>query len=429
MKIAEFTDPAHPYTRRAFSPLFMQAREWLAGRFRDAGLEVRVDAAGNLIGLLRAGGNRTEHPTTSTEQGGSVNTIARAGSTGVSANGSGTIMIGSHTDTVADGGRFDGIAGVIAGLEIMRALRGSGHQFRHDVELVDFLAEEPNDFGLSCVGSRGMSGFLDNNMLDYRAAGETLASAITRVGGDPRRLNEAQRADVRAFFELHIEQGPILEQKGIDVGVVTTIVGIRRLEIIFEGETDHAGTTPMDMRRDAAAAMAEAIVEVRRLAERQAKAGEGHFVATVGIAEVEPGAANVVARRARIVVDARSERKEVLERFTEAIDRESLSIASKLRVQRTAFNTLSDSQPSVCDERLRHLLSNSAAACGCSSMDLASGAGHDAAFMSRIAPMAMLFVPCRRGKSHDASEWCDAAALERGAQVVARAMVHLDQLD
>ena len=223
MALAEITDPEHPYTRRSFSPLFLQGRAWLAKRFADAGLAVRIDTAGNLIGRLD----------------------------GVDPS-LGVIAIGSHSDTVPSGGRFDGIAGLATGLEVVRALCDVGTRLGHAIEVIDFLAEEPSEYGLSCVGSRGMVGALDASMLDLtEPGGEKLRDALRRVGGEPDRLEASQRQDIKAFLELHIEQGIVLESQSLDVGVVTSIVGIRRIEFVFEGAADHAGTTPMKLRHDA----------------------------------------------------------------------------------------------------------------------------------------------------------------------------------
>ncbi len=231
MALAAITDPERPYTRRSFSALFLKGREWLARRFDEAGLDVRIDTAGNLIGR-REGADA----------------------------GLKTIMLGSHSDTVPSGGRFDGIAGVIAALETARSLTDAAVVLRHPLEVVDFLAEEPSEYGLSCVGSRGMAGALEADMLALKnSTGEPLGSGLRRVGGDPERLAESKRADIDAFLELHIEQGVVLESEGVDVGIVTSIVGIRRMEIAFEGEADHAGTTPMGLRRDALVAGARTV--------------------------------------------------------------------------------------------------------------------------------------------------------------------------
>jgi beta-ureidopropionase / N-carbamoyl-L-amino-acid hydrolase len=399
MALADMTDPARPYTRRSFTALFLEGRAWLAQRFAEAGLATRIDTAGNLIGRIE--GKKPEL---------------------------GVIAIGSHSDTVPSGGRFDGIAGVATGLEIVRALRQSGTRLDHTIEIIDFLAEEPSEYGLSCVGSRGMTGSLDGKMLDLtEPGGEKLRDALRRVGGNPDRLAEARRNDISAFLELHIEQGIVLESRSIDVGVVTSIVGIRRIEILFQGEADHAGTTPMALRHDALAAAADTVAAVRRIAEQLSAEGADYFVATVGILTVEPSASNIVPGRCRLVIDARTTNPELTARFVETIDRESAAYAAAARVMRPRFETLSDGPAVACDPDLRSALRQGAHDLGLGEMDLPSGAGHDAAFMSRIAPAAMVFVPCRKGKSHAPEEWADREAIAAGAAVIFQAVNALDQ--
>jgi beta-ureidopropionase / N-carbamoyl-L-amino-acid hydrolase len=399
MALAEITDPERPYTRRSFSALFLKGRAFLARRFAEAGLTTRIDAAGNLIGRIDGADPAI-----------------------------GVIAIGSHSDTVPSGGRFDGIAGVAAGLEVVRALRDSGAQLDHTIEVIDFLAEEPSEYGLSCVGSRGMTGSLNDKMLDLTdPMGEKLRDALRRVGGEPHLLSQAKRDDIRAFLELHIEQGVVLESQSLDAGIVTSIVGIRRLEIVFEGEADHAGTMPMALRRDALVAAAHTVSSVRRAADGLAAEGPDYFVATVGILTVEPSASNIVPGRCRLVIDARTTNPALTKRFVEIIDRESLAHATSAKVTRAAFADLSDGAPVACDPALRAALRTGAHDLGLGETDLPSGAGHDAAFMSRICPSAMVFVPCRAGKSHAPEEWADREAIAAGAAVIYQAVKALDQ--
>ena len=399
MALAEITDPARPYTRRSFTALFLEGRALLAQRFADAGLSTRIDTSGNLIGRIEG----------------------RDPSLGV-------IAIGSHSDTVPSGGRFDGIAGVGTGLEIARALRDSGTRLDHTLEVIDFLAEEPSEYGLSCVGSRGMTGALDGSMLDLvEPGGEKLRDALRRIGGDPNRLDQARRSDIRAFLELHIEQGIVLESQSLDIGVVTSIVGIRRIEIVFEGEADHAGTTPLHLRHDALLAAANTVGIVRRVAEQLDGEGSAYFVATVGILAVEPSASNIVPSRCRLVIDARTTNPALTTRFVAAVDRESEVAARAARVRRSAFTTLSDGPPVACDAKLQASLRAAARELALAQTDLPSGAGHDAAFMSRICRSAMVFVPCRAGKSHAPEEWADRDAIAAGAAVILQAVKLLDR--
>ncbi|WP_157218010.1 Zn-dependent hydrolase [Flavisphingomonas formosensis] len=397
--LGTITEPGKPYTRRSFTPLFQEGRDFLRGRLEAAGLAVRIDAAGNLIGRLEG-----------------------------SEPGLPAIAMGSHSDTVPAGGRFDGIAGVIAAIEVARAIRESGTLLRHPVEVIDCLAEEPSAFGLSCIGSRGMVAKLDDAMLAMTDAdGRVLADALRAVGGDPERIAEAQRDDLAAFLELHIEQGPVLEAERIPIGVVTAIVGIRRIEIRFEGQAAHAGTAPMHLRRDAAYAGALTLARIRERAEALAAAGEGYFVATVGIMEVWPGGSNVVPGRCRIVVDIRSSDPALTDRFAAGLDADSRAAADMAKVERAEFAILSDGVPAVCDPLLRETIRDAADACGQAAIDIASGAGHDAAFMAAVCPAAMIFIPCLRGMSHTPEEYSTPEELAAGTAVLLETVLRLDE--
>ena len=398
MALGAITEPDRPYTRRSFSPLYDQGRAWLAQRMRAAGLVTHIDAAGNLIGRRdgRFASNRT-------------------------------ILVGSHSDSVPSGGRFDGMAGVIGGIAIARALDDHGVTLDHPLEVIDFLAEEPNEFGLSCIGSRGVTGCLTAEHLALsNRHNETLAAALARVGGDPARVLSARRDDIAAAFEMHIEQGPVLEAEGIDIGIVTAVAGITRLEIEFEGTAGHAGTTPMQLRRDPLVAAARIVGWVHAYALELSARGQGHFVATVGVIEALPGATNVIPRIARILIDTRSEDRRLLEEFRGALDAESRRAAQSARVERSKLNCLSDNLPAACDPRLREVLGRCAALLGYTSRAMASGAGHDMAFISQVAPAAMVFIPCKGGRSHTPEEWAGAGALEAGTRVILEAILRID---
>jgi len=214
MALATITEQDAPYTRRSFTPKFDEGRAFLRRHFEAAGLAVRVDTAGNMIGR-REGTDP----------------------------GRGTILIGSHSDSVPDGGRFDGAAGLLSALEVARALAERGVTLAHDLEVIDFLAEEVSAFRISCCGSRMMAGGMTPEMLaNTGPSGETLKDAVRRVGGDPDHLEQASRSDVVACLELHIEQGRVLENAREDIGVVRAVVGIMRFALTVEGHADHAGT-------------------------------------------------------------------------------------------------------------------------------------------------------------------------------------------
>jgi len=399
MALAEITEPGRPYTRRSFSEKFLEGRAWLQERFRAAGLTTHVDPSGNLIGRL-------------------LGTDSAAG----------TIALGSHSDTVPDGGRFDGTAGVIVALEIARALRERGITLRHDLEVIDCLAEEVSEFGLSCVGSRGLTGALQPQSLDLRKPdGESLRDAIARVGGDPDRITATPRDDIRAWLELHIEQGRVLEDAGLDVGIVTSAVGITRVEIELTGMADHAGTTPMHLRRDALVAAAAIVAEVQAAALRRIEAGDGYFVATTGELTVTPNAANVVPGHVRLLVEARSENRPAMEKFLGDLIPRVQVIAEAQGITLSTCRTLSDAPPAPFNPGLVGRLEEAARKNDLSHVRMPSGAGHDAVFFSRIAPTAMVFVPSRAGRSHCPEEWTEMGLLALGAHVLFDAVLDLDR--
>lgn len=391
--LAQITDPGQPWTRRAFSPRFDQGRDWLRDRFRQAGLTVSLDAGGNLIGTRRG-----------------------------SDPNAGTIMLGSHSDTVPDGGRFDGVAGVVVALEVARALDEQGVQLRHDLAVVDFLAEEVSVFGVSCIGSRAMAGIRPEAWLALEHDGRDLAQALRDVGGDPAR--QEPREDVRAFLELHIEQGPVLENSGTDLGLVTAIAGITRIEIVLTGRPDHAGTTPMGARADALVAAAGLVTAVEAKAVALA-AGGSHFTATVGEFSIEPGAANVVPSRARMLIDARAAERPQMLAFLDWIAAQIDAVPAGIQ---GGYTVLSDNQPTPMDAGLVAALADAADHIGASHRPMVSGAGHDAAFLARIAPAAMVFVPCRGGRSHCPEEWAETDDIALGAEALAQAVITLDQI-
>ncbi|MDK1490217.1 Zn-dependent hydrolase [Sinorhizobium sp. 7-81] len=394
--LARITEPDRPYTRRAFTPLFLEGRAFLEERFRAAGLDTRIDAAGNLIGRRK----------------GRKSTL-------------GTIMLGSHSDTVPEGGRFDGIAGVAAALEVARSLSDAGIELDHDLEIVDFLAEEVSIFGVSCVGSRGMAGLIPDGWLSRAHDELTLRQGIVEAGGDPSRLPSLKRSDIKAFLELHIEQGPVLEAERLDIGVVTAISGITRIEIVVEGQADHAGTTPMGRRRDALVAASRLVLEIEKLGFAHA-AGEGHFTATVGEFEIEPNAANVVPSRARLLIDARAELRPQMEVFITEVEALAARIAEETGVAITPRKVISDNHPTPGDPSVLATLEAACGRVGARHRLMASGAGHDTAWMGRITKAAMIFIPCRDGRSHAPEEWAENDDIALGAAVLFEAVRRLD---
>jgi N-carbamoyl-L-amino-acid hydrolase len=412
------------WTRRPFTPVYQAAREWLAERMADAGLAPGVDAAGNLIG--RRAGRRPGLP---------------------------PLVTGSHTDTVAGGGRFDGIVGVLGALEVARCLREAGIALDHPLEVVDFLAEEPTDFGVSTVGSRGLVGALDAAALARRdPEGRTLAEAIAAMGGRPGAIAaEARRPGaVALYLELHIEQGPVLEREGIAVGIVSGIVGIRRYRIDIEGRPDHAGTTPMAARRDALAAAAEVVLALEALCQGEQGAGTGGTtgkdrasersagrqgeqgagsagtVGTVGRLLVSPNAANVVPGFVELWAEVRSVDEALLEERERALLARAAEIAARRGVA-GRVDPVAREEPVRLPERVQEVLAAVVCDLRLPVRRLPSFAGHDANHMARIAPTGMLFVPSRGGRSHCPEEWTDLADVARGVQALGEALVRFDR--
>jgi len=389
-ELAAITDPDRPYSRVAFSHLHAEGRQWLTGQMKQAGLDVRVDAGANLIGRLAG-----------------------------SENGRAAIVSGSHTDTVPRGGRFDGIAGVLVALEVAQTLAENGERLRHPFEVVDFLAEEPNKYGFSCIGSRAIAGVLTEQQLAYVAAdGTSTAEGISAMGGDPERLGPPlrDRDDLAGFFELHIEQGVVLEQDAVDIGIVTDIVGITRYRIRLTGEAAHAGTTPMNRRKDALVAAAILVQEAETLASTQQTDG-AYLVATVGKLDVVPNGSNVVPGFVDLAIEVRSNSNEQVDRFYETFLARCREVCNQRDIALQA-DRISDGAAIGCDQAVQSALVEAAEMNRASYVRMPSGAGHDAAYMARIGPSGMIFIPCLKGRSHCPEEWADKKALATGAQVM-----------
>ena len=398
-KLAEFTDEELPYTRRAFGDHYLQGREWLATKFRSAGLTTHIDPGGNLIGRLKGA------------DGGKP----RLGS-------------GSHTDTVPAGGRFDGIAGVLAALEVAQTLSENGATLSRDFDVIDFLAEEPSDYGLSRVGSRALTSDLSDKMLIYKSAdGSTLADGLRRVGGDPHSVAEASLApgDYAAFVELHIEQGPVLEAENVPIGIVTDIVGIVRVDLSFVGRADHSGTTPMHLRADALVAASLAIGRTHSLASRWSR-GSDYVVATVGKLDVTPNGSNVVPGRVDLTLEVRSSSDTTASALIDAICNfaDESSQENSVQVTRTV---VSKSGSATCHPLVQTAIEQACRRNGTNHRFMASGAGHDAACMSKVCPAGMIFIPCLDGRSHCPEEFATAEDLATGAQTLYDTILNLDE--
>ena len=391
--LAQFVEPATPgTTRRAFTDAYRAGRVWLREQMQAAGLTVTQDAGGNLIGR-RAG--RTTAP---------------------------TLVIGSHTDTVMGGGRFDGVIGVLGAIAVARALREAGVVLQHPLEVVDFLAEESTPLG-SLFGSTAMAQGFSAEFLAREVPGwGVVADALVGMGGDPSQLLQPLRrtGEIAAYLELHIEQGPLLEAAQVPIGAVTGIVGIRRADIVCTGRPDHAGTASMAVRHDALAAVAEIIS-----ATEQAALTRPGTVATVGSLHVAPNQTNVVPGQVRFSVEMRSLHwPEVVAMWDEIVA--TVQTACAKRGVTVQIGTCEDSAPVQFPAWIRQIV---AQACGQYThqvVELPSGAGHDGSMVGVIAPVAMIFVRTKDGRSHCPEEFAAHDDIVAGVNALLQAVVAID---
>ncbi|KMY50421.1 M20 family metallo-hydrolase [Peribacillus loiseleuriae] len=395
--LAAITIENQPWTRRSFTAKYNEGREWLINEMREIGLEVKKDEGANVIGRLI--GTEPNLP---------------------------PIVIGSHTDTVPNGGRFDGIAGVLVGLEIVKSLVEHNIAIKHTIEIVDFTAEEPSEYGLSTVGSRAWSGNLTEEMLTYtNSDGQSLSAAISFAGGDPNTLFNCKKEKdtIALYLELHIEQGPVLLRKNANLGVVTGIVGIQRYKISVDGLPNHAGTTPMDMRNDALTAAAEMTLALEKVANEEF---EQPVVGTVGVFNNFPNASNVVPGKVEFAVEIRSISEEVIDKVANAFLAKVDWIASNRNVNVMTEN-VSRSGSIVIKDEIKELLHKSCRAVTERVIELPSGAGHDANQMSLLAPVGMIFIPCKDGRSHCPEEWAEKEDLYLGANAMLNAVLEFSK--
>lgn len=389
------SEPAPVVTRVVYSQADRDARTYVKGLFFNAGLEVREDAIGNTF--ARWTGGKPELPAVGT---------------------------GSHIDAIPNAGKYDGTVGVLGGLEAIRALQRSGFSPERSIELLLFTAEEPTRFGIGCPGSRMLSGALsaeaaatlkdpDGASLDqlrYSAGfkGETTDVAL------PRGYYEH-------FIELHIEQGPLLEQENISIGIVQSIAAPAGLNILIEGEGGHAGTVLMPYRKDAFLAAAEVALAVENLVKRL---GGIDTVATIGKCEVFPGAVNSIPSRVKLALDLRDTDGQRRDLVLEAISGAAGEIASRREVT-ICTELLNADAPGPCDTNIIAAVKASCEAHAITSREMVSRAYHDSLFMARICPISMIFIPCRGGVSHRPDEYSSPAHIATGALVLAETLARL----
>jgi ureidoglycolate amidohydrolase len=387
--------PAPIVTRVVFTEADLRARAYVKSLCADAGLAIREDAAGNTFARW-IGSDPSLAP----------------------------VATGSHIDAIPNAGKYDGTVGVLGGLEAIRALQRAGVKPLRSIELIVFTSEEPTRFGIGCFGSRLLSGVLgasaatrlkdaDGHSLDEVRAKAGFAGPLSSV-----RLNEGAYS---AFVELHIEQGPLLEKGGLDIGVVTAIAAPSSLVVTIEGEGGHAGAVPMPERRDAFLAAAEIALAVEAAARAT---GSIDTVGTTGVCQVFPGAVNSVPSRTRLEIDVRdidgARRDSVLDAIAKACD----DVAARRRV-RVTREVLNADSPAACAPEILDVLDRVCEARGFRRERVKSRAYHDSLFMARVAPTAMIFIPCRGGVSHRPDEYSSPDQIAKGAAVLADALAAL----
>lgn len=398
MALASMRDPDRPgWSRQVFSEPYRASRAWVRERMREVGLEVTQDGAGNIVGVLPG-----------------------------SSPGAPPLVTGSHTDTVDGGGRFDGMVGVLGALELVRCLQESNTRLTRDLIVVDFLGEESNDWGLSCLGSRSLAGELTTDHLRRTdTSGTALGDRYHQFGISPEQAMSAdwfRRNRPHAYVELHIEQGPLLENTSAQIGVVTAIAGIQRLLATFTGRSDHAGTRPMDDRADAMVAAAQAVLDV----QRTGCGAPTHGVATTTSLTTGSVSPNVVPAAVEMKTEVRSIDASWLSLAQEQLVRDIAAHAQREGVD-VEFEWTNDNEIVQTSTTVQDSIARVAAAAGHSWQAVPSGATHDAVHMARLAPMGMIFVPSRDGRSHCPEEWTDFSDVIAGVQVLGSTLLDLDR--
>jgi len=384
-------------TRVVFSESDLRARAYVKGLCAAAGLTVREDAVGN--------------------------TFARWSG---SEPGLAPVATGSHIDAIPNAGAYDGTVGVLGGLEAIRALQRAGFQPRRSIELVLFTSEEPTRFGIGCLGSRMMGGVLapDQARMLRDREGRSLDELRNQAGFSGELESVLlPSGHFHSFVELHIEQGPQLELEGLDLGIVTHIAAPASLKVLIEGEGGHAGAMLMPVRHDALAAAAELILALESAAR---STGVIDTVATVGVCDVFPGAVNSVPSRVRLETDIRDTDQARRDGVVARLKETAAEVAARRGV-RISFETVNADPPATCDATVLDAVQAAVNDAGRTSKRMVSRAYHDSLFVARIAPVAMIFTPCRAGVSHRPDEFASPEWIAAGVDVLARTLARLSE--
>jgi N-carbamoyl-L-amino-acid hydrolase len=389
--LSEFgKNPYGGVSRTAYSDADKQGRAWVMGVMREAGLETSIDVAGNIIGK-RAGSSTALKP----------------------------ILFGSHIDSVPDGGNYDGDVGVLSSIEVVRTMRDRGLVTRHPIEVIIFQNEEGGT-----IGSRAFVGHLPDSDLGLVAkSGKTLRDGITFIGGDPTKLSTLhwKKGDYAAYIEYHIEQGGTLDAEGVNIGVVEGIVGIGWWDVVIDGFGNHAGTTPMDKRRDALMSAAKYVQMVNRVVTSE----PGRQVGTVGRIQAFPGAPNVIPGQVQATLEIRDLDKAKIVRLANRVMDEAKKIGAENGTTFT-FKETYLSEPAIMDTGVQKVIEAGAKSLDMTTKYLPSGAGHDAQYMAQICPTGMIFCPSVGGVSHSPKEFTKPQDVVNGANVLMQTVLALD---
>ncbi|MCT1577141.1 Zn-dependent hydrolase [Oceanobacillus kimchii] len=395
--ISKFTaTPDQGTTRLTYSKEDKQAREYIKNKMLEYGLQVREDGFGNIFGKLEG-------------------TIKDAPS----------ILIGSHFDSVPNGGSFDGPAGVVAGLEVVALFNENNLKPKYPLEVIALIEEEGSRFGGGLMGSRAMTGLLSEedfkNFIDHN--GVSTLEAMKEIGLDSSLSKKRDPETIKAYLELHIEQGPILEAKKIPIGVVETIVGLTQFEITVDGRAGHAGTTPMDHRSDALVTAAQIIAEIPSLAKEE---GEG-TVATTGKLNVFPNGSNVIPSKTVFTVDIRSGKEKHIQNVIRKLN-QLVNFHNKEGIKITVSQQLY-MEPKAMNRDIISLLKKSSSTLDIPYCSINSGAGHDAMVLAEVTDVGMLFVPSKGGVSHTPEEWSDSLDIAKAVEILFETVKKLTEVE
>lgn len=386
--MVQLTAPGEGINRLAFTDADWAGRQYIIDRMTDAGLSVEIDDFGNVIGYKI--GKKPDLP---------------------------VVMVGSHTDSVPNGGNYDGVVGVLSAIEVIRGMTDDGYEHDHTIAVVSFMCEESGRFGNATLGSKAMRGELTvqdlHRLVDKQ--GISLYEALKGRNLNPDGIEEmAYKRPVKSFTEIHIEQGKVLEHEQKTIGIVTGIAAPERFYVTIRGNADHSGATPMNLRHDALCGASKIILGIEEIASMQE---EPPVVGTVGVVEVTPGAMNVIPGAVKLGVDIRSISKAARNSVVTLV-KEFIDITAEKRGLSYTIETIAQDHPVEMHPAMIREIEEAAKSVGVEYMTMPSGAGHDAMHWAEVVPTGMIFIPCRDGISHNPTEFAEMDDIVTGAAVL-----------